>query len=250
MIAAKTILPVLGVPVTSRQLKGLDSLLSIVQMPKGIPVATFAIGESGASNAALFAVALLAVEDTRLSTRLAGFRETQKAIVAEMTLPTMMSIRPGAMLGLLGGGQLGRMFIMAAQSMGYRVTVLDPADKGTQRAAWPTGICGRITSTRCFTGTRIQLRGVTTEFENVPAESLRDTGSSTVWSAPAANSVAIAQDRILEKNFLATNGFAVAPYAVIENSHEFGRITRLTGIACRIAISGFRYCFGAYFPGF
>ena len=61
MIAAKTILPVLGVPVTSRQLQGLDSLLSIVQMPKGIPVATFAIGEAGASNAGLFAVALLAV---------------------------------------------------------------------------------------------------------------------------------------------------------------------------------------------
>ena len=89
MIAAKTILPVLGVPVTSRQLKGLDSLLSIVQMPKGIPVATFAIGDSGASNAALFAVALLAVEDTKLATRLAAFRETQAATVAATTLPKL-----------------------------------------------------------------------------------------------------------------------------------------------------------------
>jgi 5-(carboxyamino)imidazole ribonucleotide mutase len=89
MIAAKTILPVLGVPVTSRQLKGLDSLLSIVQMPKGIPVATFAIGDSGAANAALFAVALLAVEDTKLATRLAAFRETQAATVAAMTLPKL-----------------------------------------------------------------------------------------------------------------------------------------------------------------
>ena len=88
MIAAKTILPVLGVPVTSRQLKGLDSLLSIVQMPKGIPVATFAIGDSGASNAALFAVAL-AVEDTKLATRLAAFRETQAATVAATTLPKL-----------------------------------------------------------------------------------------------------------------------------------------------------------------
>jgi len=87
MIAAKTILPVLGVPVTSRQLKGLDSLLSIVQMPKGVPVATFAIGDSGASNAALFAVALLAVEDTKLAARLAAFREIQAATVAAMTLP-------------------------------------------------------------------------------------------------------------------------------------------------------------------
>jgi 5-(carboxyamino)imidazole ribonucleotide mutase len=89
MIAAKTILPVLGVPVASRQLKGLDSLLSIVQMPKGIPVATFAIGDSGASNAALFAVALLAVEDTKLATRLTAFRETQAATVAASTLPEL-----------------------------------------------------------------------------------------------------------------------------------------------------------------
>jgi 5-(carboxyamino)imidazole ribonucleotide mutase len=89
MIAAKTTLPVLGVPVTSRQLQGLDSLLSIVQMPKGVPVATFAIGEAGAANAALFAVALLAVEDTRLSALLAKFRENQEAIVAEMTLPPL-----------------------------------------------------------------------------------------------------------------------------------------------------------------
>src|SRR5690349_22627701 len=86
MLAAKTILPVLGVPVTSRQLQGLDSLLSIVQMPRGIPVATFAIGEAGATNAGLFAVALLAVEDGRLARQLAEFRETQAASVASMTL--------------------------------------------------------------------------------------------------------------------------------------------------------------------
>lgn len=87
MVAAKTLLPVLGVPVTSRQLQGLDSLLSIVQMPRGIPVATFAIGEAGAANAGLFAVALLAVEDAGLARQLAEFRETQTATVASMTLP-------------------------------------------------------------------------------------------------------------------------------------------------------------------
>jgi 5-(carboxyamino)imidazole ribonucleotide mutase len=89
MVAAKTLLPVLGVPVTSRQLQGLDSLLSIVQMPRGVPVATFAIGEAGAANAGLFAVALLAVEDARLATQLAEFRETQAAMVASMTLPSL-----------------------------------------------------------------------------------------------------------------------------------------------------------------
>jgi 5-(carboxyamino)imidazole ribonucleotide mutase len=89
MIAAKTTLPVLGVPVVSRQLQGIDSLLSIVQMPKGIPVATFAIGEAGASNAGLFAVAMLAVEDTKLAGLLVEFRETQAASVAAMTLPRL-----------------------------------------------------------------------------------------------------------------------------------------------------------------
>jgi 5-(carboxyamino)imidazole ribonucleotide mutase len=89
MIAAKTTLPVLGVPVASRQLQGIDSLLSIVQMPKGIPVATFAIGEGGASNAGLFAVAMLAVEDIKLAGLLAEFRENQAASVAAMALPRL-----------------------------------------------------------------------------------------------------------------------------------------------------------------
>lgn len=89
MIAAKTTLPVLGVPVTSKQLQGLDSLLSIVQMPKGIPVATFAIGEAGATNAGLFAAALLAVEDKQLANQLETFRKNQADKVAAMTLPTL-----------------------------------------------------------------------------------------------------------------------------------------------------------------
>jgi len=87
MLAAKTIVPVLGVPVTSRALQGLDSLLSIVQMPKGIPVATFAVGEAGAANAGLFAVASLARNDVRLAKKLAIFRKKQTASVRAMKLP-------------------------------------------------------------------------------------------------------------------------------------------------------------------
>ncbi len=86
MLAAKTTVPVLGVPVQSRALSGLDSLLSIVQMPKGIPVATFAIGEAGAANAALFAVAMLACTDTALAQRLSDFRARQTESVLEMKL--------------------------------------------------------------------------------------------------------------------------------------------------------------------
>ncbi|WP_028536767.1 5-(carboxyamino)imidazole ribonucleotide mutase [Paludibacterium yongneupense] len=87
MLAAKTIVPVLGVPVPSRYLRGEDSLLSIVQMPKGIPVATFAIGEAGAANAALFAVAQLALTRPALSAQLSAFRQEQERAVLAMTLP-------------------------------------------------------------------------------------------------------------------------------------------------------------------
>jgi len=87
MIASKTIVPVLGVPVTSRALKGLDSLLSIAQMPKGIPVATFAIGEPGAANAGLFAVSMLANNDEKYAKKMNTFRKKQRAKVRAMKLP-------------------------------------------------------------------------------------------------------------------------------------------------------------------
>jgi 5-(carboxyamino)imidazole ribonucleotide mutase len=90
MIASKTTLPVLGVPVPSRHLAGQDSLYSIVQMPKGIPVATFAIGEAGAANAALFAVSLLATSEPGLTRKLAEYRQTLREQVAAMQLPDVL----------------------------------------------------------------------------------------------------------------------------------------------------------------
>ena len=87
MLAAKTTVPVLGVPVASRHLQGVDSLHSIVQMPKGIPVATFAIGAAGAANAALFAVAMLATRDPSLRTKLDAFRVRQTDAARAMTVP-------------------------------------------------------------------------------------------------------------------------------------------------------------------
>jgi len=89
VIAGKTTLPVLGVPMPSKYLQGLDSLLSIVQMPKGIPVATFAIGEAGAANAGLFAVAMLALNDAGLAQRLQVFRKKQAEAVKTTTLPDL-----------------------------------------------------------------------------------------------------------------------------------------------------------------
>ena len=89
MLAAKTCVPVLGVPVASKHLQGVDSLHSIVQMPKGIPVATFAIGNAGAANAALFAVAQLALHDASLAGKLQAFRAEQTAAASAMTLPPL-----------------------------------------------------------------------------------------------------------------------------------------------------------------
>lgn len=90
MLAAKTTVPILGVPVPSQYLKGMDSLLSMVQMPKGVPVATFAIGEAGATNAALFAAAILALHDKTIAQRLQDFRQAQMKAVKEMNLPRLI----------------------------------------------------------------------------------------------------------------------------------------------------------------
>ena len=90
MLASKTTIPVLGVPVPSKHLAGQDSLYSIVQMPKGIPVATFAIGEAGAANAGLFAVSLLAAADSGLARKLAEYRDKLREQVAAMQLPDVL----------------------------------------------------------------------------------------------------------------------------------------------------------------
>ena len=93
MVAAKTTLPVLGVPVPSKHLQGQDSLLSIVQMPKGIPVATFAIGDAGAANAGLFAVSILANNNVDLAAKLADFRKKQTEKVYNMELTDQPSVK-------------------------------------------------------------------------------------------------------------------------------------------------------------
>jgi len=89
VIAGKSTLPVLGVPIPSKYLKGMDSLLSIVQMPKGIPVATFAIGEAGAANAGLFAVSILSLSNVELAKKLVAYRKSQAEKIAQTTLPTL-----------------------------------------------------------------------------------------------------------------------------------------------------------------
>src|SRR5262245_13970393 len=142
MLSAKTIVPVLGVPVASRHLSGHDSLLSIVQMPAGVPTATFAIGEAGATNAALFAVAMLAAGDAGLAAALRRYRDERRQQAGATELPparrrptaAMPPTLPGAPLGMLGGGQLGRYALLAARTMGYRTAVLDPDPQAPAKA--------------------------------------------------------------------------------------------------------------------
>ena len=136
MTAAFTTLPVFGVPVPSKALSGQDSLLSIVQMPAGVPVGTLAIGEAGAVNAALLAAAVLALADEALAARLEAWRAARTAEVAERPQttpkaePPAMILSPGATIGILGAGQLGRMLAIAALKVGLRTHIFAPEDGG------------------------------------------------------------------------------------------------------------------------
>ena len=117
-------------------------------------------------------------------------------------------VPPGGWLGLLGGGQLGRMFCMAAQSLGYKVAVLDPADSGPAASVADRHIHGDYDDEPSLADLAALAGAATTEFENVPAAALSFL-ERAIRVSPSAQSVAIAQDRIQEKSFLAGNGFLV-----------------------------------------
>ena len=131
----------------------------------------------------------------------------------------MKSIPPGAWLGLLGGGQLGRMFCMAAQSLGYKVVVLDPGSDSPAGSVADRHISADYLDPRGLADLAALAAAATTEFENVPANALEFL-ARTARVTPAAASVAIAQDRIREKTFLAEHGFAVTPFAVLRAADD------------------------------
>ena len=124
MTASKTTLPVLGVPVQSKALNGLDSLLSIVQMPAGIPVATFAIGVAGATNAGLAAAAILANKRPEIDAALKKFRAEQTAKVLAEARP-VEAVTRSMTIGIVGAGQLGRMMALAGYPLGFDFLFLD-----------------------------------------------------------------------------------------------------------------------------
>ena len=136
---------------------------------------------------------------------------------------TTPPIAPGAWLGLLGGGQLGRMFCMAAQSLGYKVCVLDPGRDSPAGAVADDHLCADYLDQSALAELARRCRAATTEFENVPAAALAFLAQYCAVS-PDAASVAIAQDRIDEKHFLAASGIGVTPHAVIRQEDDFDRI--------------------------
>ena len=153
MTASKSVLPVLGVPVESKALKGLDSLLSIAQMPGGIPVGTLAVGKSGAINAALLAAAILGIKHPDIREALRNFRELQTNRVLDSpdpssairihleNTPLFTALRHSqeiiVTVGILGGGQLGYMLALAGYPLGLRFRFLDPSPGSTCRPHRP-----------------------------------------------------------------------------------------------------------------
>ena len=185
MTASMTELPVLGVPIESRALKGLDSLLSIAQMPAGVPVGTLAIGAAGATNAGLLAAQILALGDSRLALR------------------------------ILGGGQLGRMLAVAAGRLGLKAHIYSDETEAPAFDVAAKSTVGSYDDEDALARFAASVDVVTCEFENVPAATLEASArAKPVY--PGAKSFALAQDRLPEKDFISALGIEVAPYAAID----------------------------------
>ena len=199
----------------------MDSLLSIVQMPAGVPVGTLAIGKAGAVNAALLAAAILALGDEAL----AGGSTTGASAQTTRSPNARMSLDPGSTIGIVGGGQLGRMLAIAAASSATSATSsirtsgpAPPRSPPVTRAP-PSTIWARWTLRRA-------VDVVTYEFENLPVEPLAVLGDKL---RPGHKSLAVAQDRADEKQFIERAGARVAPWravASLDDVHEAPRRAR------------------------
>ena len=179
MAASKTTLPVLGVPVESKALSGMDSLLSIVQMPAGVPVGTLAIGRAGAVNAALLAAAILAGSDAALADRLRRFRAAQTEAVLDSPDPAIPRREPSracnrllqamTTVACIGGGQLGRMLGLAGLPLGLSFRFLDPSPDACAREVGEL-VVGEYGDPEALDRLVDGADVVTYEFENVPVE--------------------------------------------------------------------------------
>ena len=187
-----TELPVLGVPIESRALKGLDSLLSIAQMPAGVPVGTLAIGEAGATNAGLLAAQILALDDSRLAARVAAYRAAQTDAIPEAVEDDALSapLPPGSTIGILGGGQLGRMLAVAASRLGLKTHIYSDEAGVPAFDVAAAKTVGPYDDADAIARFADAVDVVTCEFENVPAETLE---------AAAARGAGVSRRQILRR---------------------------------------------------
>ena len=206
MTASKTVLPVFGVPVESKALKGLDSLLSIAQMPGGIPVGTLAIGKAGAINAALLAAASLGnkyPDDSRSASQI-SLRHKPKTFSLLPILRNLPANNPQqkrkaqVTIGILGGGQLGYMLALAGYPLDFHFRFLDPSPQApVGRIA--TRVTAEYTDFEALEKFAHGLALVTYEFENVPVEAARFL-QKIVPVYPPPQALEAAQDRLSEKS--------------------------------------------------
>ncbi len=243
MIAAKTVVPVLGVPIPATALQGMDSLLSIVQMPKGIPVGTLAIGASGATNAGLLAVAMLATTDAALQKKLVAWRAARRDEVLDAGdgrrrgwrvssgSSTAKPILPGATIGIFGGGQLGRMTAMAARGMGYRILVLDPDPACPARFVVDGCIEAGWDDSREAANLARGCDVVTLEIEQISPASM-EAAASYAPVRPSGAMLAVIQDRIEQKDWLRRNGFPVGEYRAVRSLDELREAVAALGGRC------------------
>ncbi len=227
MAASLTTLPVLGVPVETKSLEGLDSLLSIVQMPAGVPVGTLAIGKSGAVNAALLAASILALSDKALGAKLEKFRTQQtKAGGAKAKM-----IAPGATIGIIGGGQLGRMSAMAAAELGYKAHIFSPDhdDPASLVAALKT--LAEYSDKNKLRAFAKSVDVVTFEFENIPHESV-ELLEQLVPVYPGSGVLKTCRNRLREKSFVQSLGIGTAPFAKVTLEGELVSGAEIIGFPC------------------
>lgn len=240
MVAAKTTLPVIGVPVKTNALNGLDSLLSIVQMPGGVPVATVAIGKAGAVNAGLLAAQILSINDADVQQKLEQRREYIRKTSWKAVISLYKKLLPQSTIGIIGGGQLGKFMAIAAKNMGYRVAVLDPT---------PNSPCGQVSDME-ITARYDDLDAIkelakvsdciTYEFENIDYEALTWL-EQNAYLPQGSRLLAITQDRQTEKEAVANAGVKVAPYEVVESEDDFYQAVSNIGIP-----SVLKTCRGGY----
>src|SRR5260363_188623 len=241
MLAAKTTAPVLGVPIPGPHLQGIDALHSIVQMPKGIPVAAFAIGEAGAANAALFAIAMLGRAFPALARQLDAFRQQQTEKACAMTLPPVSAraaqsefkrlhvrISYAHPAHRLAGHTRRRpvrphvLFCRAAAGISRLRVRSDP--RCIAGAVADAHLCADYEDEAALVEFGQRCAAISTEFENIPAHCLEFL-ARLACVRPGAHCLAIAQDRAAEKRFIADCGVLVAPYRVIASVSALAALT-------------------------